>query len=943
MVLTTASLTVAEPYLGLADAGGRITLNRSRRQAFTITPGLYSDGWRGANVTPDKEPASQEGVSRGRIRVSDQASVVSLLQTKATAGTIELHYVLTPEADVKLNSLHVSLGLPEGFLRGATYTIEGATKEVPAARGETHLHAGDAVPSVRFSWPDGDWLEIEILSRTAVLFQDSRQWGTSFDLRIGPQMSPAQVVPADKPLEIALRIKAKDGIGLEFDRPVTIMAGDDWVPLAVELDIEAGSALDFSGFGQLDAPAGKHGWLQTTPEGTFAFADDPTASKRFYGVNFCFTAHYIEHAEADRVAERLMRLGYNTVRFHHHESRLIDGKNGCSTNLNPKSLDQLDYLFAALKKRGIYVTTDCYVSRPVYASEIWPGTEGRLEMNEFKMLVAVNDKAFENWKTFVRNLMTHRNPYTKLRYADDPALAWLSMINEANFGNFIRGLSDRARPDWERAWGAWLKARHGSAEAIAKAWGEEFQGDLAKPTAALAKSFTDDNRQSRDFAVFLAETERDMFLRMKAFLRNEIGTKAMLTNMNGWTNTPQSQLARAEYDYVDDHFYVDHPQFLEKSWRLPSRCPNTSPVLAGAPGGRHTAFTRLFGKPFTISEYNYSGPGRFRGVGGILTGCMAAVQDWSVIWRFAYSHNRQNLLKPGKAGYFDMASDPLSQAAERASMCLFLRGDLEPAPRAAAVTFNPATLTAGDSRQGRLPPGWDELTPTIQVGTFLGDRNAKPGTDIVLPASAAAPANADIVLRKPYEGNRGDLIVNQLRERGWLDKQNVTDLGAKRGQSANNQFLMDGERDMMVLDTARTAGGYASPGQTIKTQAAEFTIGGTSATVWVSSLDNTSIGASQRLLLTHLTDLQNTEVRYAERGRQTLLAWGKLPHLVATGSARVVLRRDTPKLPKAYVLATSGRRLGSLPVTRGEKGTLVLDITTKGENGAQLLYELDFR
>src|SRR5437868_12362680 len=125
-----------------------------------------------------------------------------------------------------------------------------------------------------------------------------------------------------------------------------------------------------------------------------------------------------------------------------------------------------------------------------------------------------------------------------------------------------------------------------------------------------------------------------------------------------------AQLSRETYDYVDDHFYVDHPHFLEKPWQLPARCENTSPVAAGAPGGRGCAFVRLYGKPFTITEYNYAGPGQYRGVGGVLTGALAALQDWSGVWRFGYSHNRANLFAPAPMGNFDMASDPLSQASE---------------------------------------------------------------------------------------------------------------------------------------------------------------------------------------------------------------------------------------------------------------------------------------
>jgi hypothetical protein len=348
-------------------------------------------------------------------------------------------------------------------------------------------------------------------------------------------------------------------------------------------------------------------------------------------------------------------------------------------------------------------------------------------------------------------------------------------------------------------------------------------------------------------------------------------------------------------------------------------------------------------KPFTISEYNYSGPGRYRGVGGILTGCMASIQDWSVVWRFAYSHRRESVLKPSTAGYFDMATDPLNQAAERASMCLFLRGDLAPAPRSAAITLNPETLAKGESHQGRTSPSWDELVPVIQVGMCLGDKNTKVPTDIALPTTDGAPANAPAVIPDPYGKDAGSAILDQLRKRGWLNAANKTDLGRKQGHSSSNQFLMDGEKDMMVLDTPCTAGGYARAGQTIETEAASIDILGAGATVWVSSLDDQPIKSSNRLLMTHLTDLQNTEIRYAERGRKTLLAWGKLPHLVRVGEARVSLQHSGAKLPKVYVLATSGHRLGEVPVKKGKGGTLELAISTKGDHGAQMMYELDFR
>ena len=116
---------------------------------------------------------------------------------------------------------------------------------------------------------------------------------------------------------------------------------------------------------------------------------------------------------------------------------------------------------------------------------------------------------------------------------------------------------------------------------------------------------------------------------MTKFLREEMKCRALTTNMNCWHYPAVYQLPRANsYDYVDDHFYVDHPSFLENPWTLPSKCPNTNPMLGPNMGAQGLVMRRILDRPFTITEYNYSGPGRFRGVGGIACGTAAALPIW---------------------------------------------------------------------------------------------------------------------------------------------------------------------------------------------------------------------------------------------------------------------------------------------------------------------------
>jgi hypothetical protein len=453
--------------------------------------------------------------------------------------------------------------------------------------------------------------------------------------------------------------------------------------------------------------------------------------------------------------------------------------------------------------------------------------------------------------------------------------------------------------------------------------------------------------RARDCVTFYSETERSMVARMKRFLREEMGCRALISNANSWTYFVTDQGARSDYDYVDDHFYVDHPRFLEQSWRLPSHCPNVSPLSGGATGGRSKTFTRLMDKPFTITEYNYSAPGRYRGVGGILTGALGAVQGWGGIWRFAYSHSRDSMFKPSRMGYFDLASDPLGQAAERASLCLFLRGDMRMAPSSVAIVMTDEDLSGPASRIPRLAPSWHWLAWVTRVGTqVVRSVEDVPAEQAILPLNWRTPREAyakrKVVGLDPY-GTDDRALWAMLKEQNIVKPENRSDPARKLYESETGEILIDAEGDTLVLDTVRTAGGFAPAGKTVeaRTGGVRIAMRGSDATVWVSALDDQSIRESRRLLVTHLTDLQNTGIRYAEAARQTLLGWGELPHLVRAGQAEVSIRLRVADAYEVWALSPGGRRLARVPGEAND-GELrfTTDVAGDAGAGARMLYEV---
>jgi hypothetical protein len=318
-------------------------------------------------------------------------------------------------------------------------------------------------------------------------------------------------------------------------------------------------------------------------------------------------------------------------------------------------------------------------------------------------------------------------------------------------------------------------------------------------------------------------------------------------------------------------------------------------------------------------------------VGGILTGTLGAIQDWDGIWRFSYAHSRESVKAPGRLNYFDVASDPLNLAAERASLCLFLRGDLQAAAHGVAIKATRGQLLDAPSNSRDKTPPWNAMAWVSRVGWTVATENTKPAADRVV---LLYDGNID-----PFASDTGDKILSGFQKRQWLADKHQTDFSLNRFQSETGEVLIDAPEHRLVLDTPRTAGGFAPASKTITTQAATISILDNDATVWVSSLEDAPITSSKRLLVTHLTDLQNTNAKYADRGRKVLLAWGRLPHLVQTGRATIALRIGQPDKAIVYGLSTDGKRLETIE-TSVEDQALVIPLDVNRGGTARMLYEV---
>ncbi len=880
------SLLLAVP-LGLCRAGAAtLAASNGGGFAFEDVPGcrfdpvLFDAGWercRASGGWSDDTADGGAGVRTFQIVGKDLAPIVKgrvayELRRDAADGEpvacFTWDFAAVKDFDGKGFCLAWTLPCERYAASGGAPHVTFGKKVVALPRQFGTTHLGDAAcDRLEIAASDGATLRIRLGGQAWCMVQDDRRWNNAyFSLRMS--IGSGRLAAGEKR---TFSMEMRGATGLAGTGAYTVQASGDWVPVKDTTDVKPGSALDFSRAGWIDAPAGKHGRVVRKGD-HFEFAGKPGVRQRFYGVNLCFSANYMNAADAEDLCTRLTRLGYNALRIHHYERDLCDRRDG--TTIRPEKMAQLDNLLNACIRRGIYLTTDLFVSRNIPWRSCGIDRGGEVPMNEYKELVLFHEGAFRNYAAFARQFLEHVNPQTGRRWADEPAFAFLALVNEGNPGNYGYGFMKRL-PEAQAAWTKWL-AEHKAKEP------ETYAG----VTDRVPDSCWENSPQNCAYSLFLSDVEISFAERMTKFIRDEIRSQVLLTDLSSWRNAIHYQLVRTRYDYVDDHFYVDHPSFLENSWQLPSSCPNSNPVRGANAGFESVVNRRLLDRPFTLTEFNYSGPGQFRGVGGMMLGAQAALQGYDGIWRFAWSHDAEGLLRSMPMHYFDVARDPLQRATERAVTMLYLRGDMKPLRRTHAVVFPEKALRSDFSRGPQesvkdMWYGWH-----ARFGTVVAD---------ALPAGATSGG-----------------IFPEIFSRTSDDYRRRAE-GTRPG---DGQVVIDRESGLFGVDTPRTAGFFAEAGTHTTGPLAAKLDGGTPAAVWVSALDDEPIVSSKRLLLTHVADVQDEGTVYADGTKKVLLKWGHLPHLMRRSVAEVTLKLDGAGACRVYALAADGSHRGEVPVVR---------------------------
>lgn len=670
-----------------------------------------------------------------------------------------------------------------------------------------------------------------------------------------------------------------------------IVENREWIALDFQPDVLSGSPLDFSH--QLDAPAGKYGAVRISPEGNFTFEQAPEKRIRFIGTNLCLSANYLPHEEADLLADRLAKTGFNAVRFHHHDSGMLRRGANDGLTFDPAEMDKLDYLFAALKKRGIYITTDIYCSRRIKAGDEIPEAVLNNPAFQMKALLPISAAALRNWKEFARRWLTHRNPYTGMSWAEDPALYVVSFTNENNL-DFCWNTVPEIGELYRKAFPGWMA--------------EKYPGE----TAGRA-----DPAVNRRFREFLYERQHRCILDQMEFLKNELKLVALCTDLNMQNRVPLA-LIRNDLDVVDNHKYHDHPSFPVNLWGLPNQFYQRSAISRlGDEVPLRLLAPRLFGKPYGITEFKFCPPNRFRSEGGPLIGGYAALQGWNALYQFAWSHSREGNLRFVGGSTFNYAAEPLAQFSDRLAMFLFRRGDVAPA-RAAFGWSVPENLWNSDAPEA-YPPEFSTLGLISRIGTVVGER-APQGVRLLTPEQAEG--------KSPLADRRIDALRRELLDHRIA----VSDTGELR---------LDAGRNTLVIATARSESVTVAAGAL---RAERLSVEGARVpqTVSVSTLDERPIGESGRMLLFHLTNVLPNKTRFSDERMTLLESWGEPRLLLRRDPVKVSLKLEPGVPPTVDALRFDGSTAGRV-ASKFENGVLTFTADPGAFPGGVMAYLLSRR
>lgn len=632
----------------------------------------------------------------------------------------------------------------------------------------------------------------------------------------------------------------------------------------------------------LDAPAGRDGFIRVK-DGHLV---KPGGERfRIWGVNLTGWTQgstlLPPKDEARKWAAEMARFGINCARFHFldlpaqtdsttntTERRMPSGliaPGETSQQFDAEALDRLDYFIAELKNQGIYANLNLNVGRRYREGDGVPDHEF-IQRAATKGMTYIGERLLELQRDYARQLLTHYNPYTQSEYRHEPAVACVEIVNENSIlefwsRNWLQGKLTRDHPApqldfspyYERLlterYQQWL-GKHRTPEELAHL--RELAG--VRPSDPIPRTRRQDFRDTPDAlfhteAEFYASVEREFFLGMQSFLKDELGVQSLIVGTADHTYwIPCQPLIRTTslLDIVDAHVYWEHPAIWGHRNTPMVNAPLDSTIVK-------LSRSAVIGKPFTVSEVNHPNPTDYGAEMIPLLAAYGAFQDWDGVYFYTFEPKVGPQWQPYVADHFDITLDPVKMVQMSVGALLFCRPDVAAARQTVLRTYSTEQVyessRLSEAERPYFTPGFPLSIP-LRHGSRIRCFDCEP------------TATFQDALGSPYVSDTGELV--------WRDSSNL-----------GGVVTIETDRTQGLIGFVRDNGAAV---RHIKPEVRnEFCV------ITLSSLTSEPIWKSSRLLLTACSRWQNTGSKWNRR--RTL--WGDGPGSDGWGTAPTLIEPVT--------------------------------------------------
>ncbi len=526
------------------------------------------------------------------------------------------------------------------------------------------------------------------------------------------------------------------------------------------------------------------------------FVDPAGKPVKLWGINL--VAFYPDRPTAAATAKNLASLGINCARPHHMlrpsgdwnpgmaSGALMDYRSDSMTP-DPEAWDRFFFLTNELRKNGIYLLLsvgDTRHYRPDDVKVLDGGEADNLawrksveEMNQRhwkeaidarKMMPLFDERAARVVENYARRLLTAVNPYSGRKFADDPQLLTVELLNEFALDYVV--ICNNRLPEYQHReltvqWEAYLK-KHGAAPC-------DFYTVKAPEQVRLR-------------ADFMRETQTRYFRRLEKVIR-ECGYRGSILFSNLWEGEPAARLNAELNGSIEDHCYADPRVYLDPKDFVHQK-----------------TLTKVAGKPYILGEFNHSEGGRDlddqkrkRAMLPLAAAANAAFQEWSGIVWFAWCHGGGAVGTDGWArregrvsSLGNLVEDGMTLDHLRTAGLLFKNGMVRPSasPVRRHLDDIPPVRDYHGLMRGRTgyKPGWQSIHAIHKVF-------GKP-----TPAADAAAMNR-ISTENPPEPLVSDTgeIIRDLKRRQLLVKTPFANgFGGESGESGSVALPVLGYRGL---------------------------------------------------------------------------------------------------------------------------------------------------